>query len=72
MTNPLKNICENANTLALGGVGTFAKEKKLELLWINLEKRKRVFGVLQTIGWSLDWNTSLIHCDLDQLCMWDV
>ena len=39
MTNPLKNICENANTLVLGGVGTFAKEKLLELNWINLEKR---------------------------------
>ena len=46
MANPLKNVCENANTLALGGVGTFANEKKLELLWINLEKRKRFFGVL--------------------------
>jgi hypothetical protein len=28
--NPLKNGCENANMLALGSVGTFAKEKKLE------------------------------------------
>ena len=42
----MKNAYENANTLALGGVGTFAKEKKLELLWINLEKRKRFFDVL--------------------------
>jgi hypothetical protein len=49
VTNPLKNICENANTLALGGVGTFAKEKLLELNWINLEKRKKFFGVLQTM-----------------------
>ena len=72
MTNPLKIVYENTNTLALGGVGTFAKEKKLELLWINLEKRKRFFGVLQTIARSLDWNTILIHCDLDQVCMWDV
>ena len=39
MTNPLKNVCENTNTLALDGVGTFAKEKLLELNWINLEKR---------------------------------
>ena len=41
MTNSLENVCENANTLALGGggVGTFAKEKLLELNWINLEKR---------------------------------
>ena len=50
MTNPLKNICENANTLALGGVSTFAKEKLLGLNWINSEKRERFFGVLQTIG----------------------
>jgi hypothetical protein len=33
--NPLKNGCENTNTLthdgvSLGSVGTFAKEKKLE------------------------------------------
>ena len=40
MANPLKNDCENANTHAHGGVGTFAKEKLLELNWINLEKRK--------------------------------
>jgi len=25
----------------LGGVGTFAKEKVLELIWINLEERER-------------------------------
>jgi hypothetical protein len=47
----LKNICENANVLTLDGihlvaVGTFAKEKLLELNWINLEKRKQFFGVL--------------------------
>ena len=41
VTNPLKNVYENANTLALGGVGTFAKEKLLELNWINMEKEKR-------------------------------
>ena len=41
MTNPLENVYENANTLALGGVGTFAKEKKLELLWINSAKKQR-------------------------------
>ena len=46
MTNPLKNAFENANTLSLGGVGTFSKEKLLELNWINLEKRKRFFSVL--------------------------
>ena len=49
MTNPLKNICENANTLELGGVDTFAKEKLLELNWINLEKRESFFSVLQTM-----------------------
>jgi hypothetical protein len=46
--NPLKNGCENANTLALGSVGTFAKEKleaHLELAFFG----KRVFGVLRTI-----------------------
>jgi len=40
VTNPLKNVYENANTLSLGGVGTFAKKKLLELNWINLEKRE--------------------------------
>ena len=49
MTNPLKNVCENANTLVLGGVGTFAKEKLLELNWINLEKREMFFDGLQTM-----------------------
>ena len=72
MTNPLKNVYENANTLALGGVGTFAKEKLLELNWINLEKRKKFFGVLRTIGWHLIWNSTLIHCALDQICKWVV
>ena len=42
MTNPLKNVYENANTLIFGGVGTFVKEK-----------RERFFGVLRTIGWLL-------------------
>jgi hypothetical protein len=27
-----------------GGVGTFTKEKVLELIWINLQKRKRFFS----------------------------
>ena len=45
MTNPLKNVCKNANTLALGGVGTFPKEKLLGLNWMNLEKREMFFGV---------------------------
>ena len=47
--NPLKNVCENANRHAwwctLGGVGTFAKEKVLELMLINLwEKKLRADG----------------------------
>jgi hypothetical protein len=33
----------------LGGVGTFAKEKLLELNWINLERRERLFSVLRTL-----------------------
>ena len=49
MSNPLENVYENANTLALGGVGIFAKEKLLELNYINLEKRERFFGVLRTL-----------------------
>ena len=72
MTNHLKNICENADTLALDGVGTFAKDKLLELNWINLEKRESFFGVLQTIVWFLVWNSALIHCALDQICKWIV
>ena len=43
----------------------FAKEKVLELILINLEKREKSFGVLRTLGWHLDWNTALIHFDLD-------
>ena len=35
MANPLKDVCENANTHTHGGVGTFTKEMKLELMWIN-------------------------------------
>ena len=35
MANPLENICEKANTHTHGGVGTFTKEMKLELMWIN-------------------------------------
>ena len=35
MANPLENDCENANTHTHGGVGTFTKEMKLKLMWIN-------------------------------------
>ena len=56
----------------LGGVGTFAKEKVLELKWINSEKRRRLFGVFRTLGWLLDWNSVLILCDLELVFMWDV
>ena len=41
MANTLKNNCENANTHTHGGVGTFTKEKKLELMWINSVKKRR-------------------------------
>jgi hypothetical protein len=47
--NPLKNGCENANTLALGSVGTFAKEKKLEAHLELAFFGKKIFGVLRTI-----------------------
>ena len=45
MTNPLENDCENANTHTLGGVGTFIKEMKLMLMWINslMERRRERF-----------------------------
>jgi hypothetical protein len=32
-----------------------------------LEKREIFFGVLQTLGWLLEWNTTLIHYELDQV-----
>ena len=35
MANPLENDCENANTHTHDGAGTFTKEMKLELMWIN-------------------------------------
>ena len=41
MANPLENDCENANTHTHGGVDTFIKEMKLELMWINLAKERR-------------------------------
>ena len=40
MANPLENDCENANKHTHGGVGTFTKEKKLELMWINSVKKR--------------------------------
>ena len=62
MTNPLKNVCENANTLALGGVSTFAKEKLLGLNWINLEKRE-VFQCTLNYRMALD-----LEFYIDPLC----
>jgi hypothetical protein len=47
-------------------------EKVLELILINLVKGERFFGVLWTLGWILEWNTALIHCDLDKLSIWVV
>ena len=41
MANPLENVYENANIHTHGGVGTFTKEKKLELMWINSVKKRR-------------------------------
>ena len=41
VANPLGNDCENANTHTHGGVGTFTKEMKLELMWINSVKERR-------------------------------
>ena len=56
--NPLKNVCENANRHAwwctLGGVGTFAKEKMLELMLINFGNQERFFGVLRKLDWLLE------------------
>ena len=45
MANPLKNDCENANIHTHSGVGTFIKEIKLELMWINsaMEWRRERF-----------------------------
>ena len=40
MSNPLGNDFENANTHTHGGVGTFTKEMKLELMWINSVKKR--------------------------------
>jgi hypothetical protein len=41
-------------THTLGGVGTFAKEKVLELILINLVKGERFFDILRTLGWLLE------------------
>ena len=64
--NPLKMIVKMLTHMhkrcTLGGVGTFAKVKVLE-------KKESFFGVLRTLGWLLEWNTALIHCDLDQVVM---
>ena len=55
-----------------GGVGTFAKEKELELMLINFGKQERSFGFLRKLGCLLEWNTALIHCVLDQEFSWVV
>ena len=55
MANPLENDCENTNTHTLGGVGTFAKEKKLELMRINSVKKRRRKEV--TVS---DWRLALV------------
>ena len=45
MANPLGNDCKNANIHTHGGVGTFTKKMKLELIWINsaMEWRRERF-----------------------------
>ena len=48
MANPLEDDCENANTHTHGGVGTFIKKMKLELMWINSAIKRRQEG-LETI-----------------------
>ena len=44
MAKTLENDCENANTHTHGGVGTFTKEMKLELMWINSVMKRRREG----------------------------
>ena len=54
MANPLKNVCEKLTHIhmvcILGGVGTFAKEKMLELMWINSAKKRRRNKSLEVTG----------------------
>ena len=80
--NPLENDCENANTHTHGGVGTFAKEKKLKLMWINSRKKRRREGVtvsdqmLASAGpvrlvsgssWARSWSSDrTLHSKSDQ------
>ena len=45
MANPLGNDYENANTHTHGGVSTFTKEIKLELMWINSAMKRRQEGL---------------------------
>ena len=65
--NPLKNVCENANRHAwwctLGGVGTFAKEKVLELMLINLGEERKGFRCSPDIRMAL----GVEYC-FDPLC----
>ena len=59
----MENDCENANTHTLGGVGTFTKKKKLELMWINSVKkwmRKVIHIVFST--WEQGFETSSAEC----------
>jgi hypothetical protein len=69
VTNPLKNVCENANTLAHDGVHLVV------LAHLQMRRSWRSFGetwVEKEKWWFLDWNSVSIHCALDQICMWDV
>ena len=51
MANPLENVYENANIHTHGGVGTFTKEKKLELMWINSVMKRRREGLETPPAW---------------------
>ena len=61
----MENDCENANTHTHGGVGTFAKEKKLELMWINsvMKRRRKVIHIV-FITWEQGFETSPTECPL--------
>jgi hypothetical protein len=60
VTNPLKNVCENANTFTwwqtLGSVGTFAKKMKMEKKSVlrrrthmHCKKREGAFSALRLL-----------------------
>jgi hypothetical protein len=72
VTNPLKNICEKLThthkVLYTWWCWHICKGEVVGVELDQLREEKRFFGVIKTIGWSLDWNSILIHCALDQIC----